>query len=235
VTEKEELVNYIQNSPRMEDVAKWNRDKVVEIKRDVEKNFLDLGMLLCQNRDNSLWEILDYESIESFFGDPKVGLKRSTAYGLMQVWDFYITKLQIAQDDLAEVGVSKLKMLVAHVDKDNVLEWIDKAKALSKSDLKLELAGGGASLSPNSGDSLPPFNKSTAPAFSSDRCINGCSDPPEKSHFPVGRGAGQDEVEDWWLPMCNKCHQEFHQDGKEFTWKYKRNWARWMYAQIRHD
>ena len=202
-----------------EKAAAKNYDDLLAAKYTIGANTLVVARLLKECRDNSYWKILRHESFEDFLGAPELGFRRSKAYALIQLYELYVDKLKVPADRMLSIGTSKLSKIASRVESD-VEGWLSKAETLSKSDLIIELGQGpGVKLSP------PPL--ASAPLT----CINGCG-PGEKSHFPVTRGAGGQEVEDWWVPMCRKCHSEFHDNPINFTWTYKRAWARYLYGLI---
>jgi hypothetical protein len=148
-----------------------------------------------------------------------LGFGRSTAYKLIGIVELYLDKLSVPAERLIKIGTTNLDKIKGVVEKD-IEGWLDKAEHLSVSSLNETIGRGpGTTLSP----------PTPAPASSPMTCINGCG-PGEKSHFPVGRGGSGEE--DWWLPMCRKCHTEYHLEPKDWAWKYRRNWARWFYSNI---
>lgn len=204
--------------------AKDNKEQIHLAVYNVRANFLILGKLLKENRDLSLWKT-EYDSFESLLGDPQIGIKRSTAYGLIHIVELYLDKLGVPAERILSIGNAKLLAIapVVESDKDG---WLAQAEQLSKSDLKISIAeAGGKAVSP---PAPPP-----RPSSPMD-CINGCG-PGERSHFPITRGAGGKEVEDWWVPMCRPCHDEFHRGPLDFINKYKRNWARYYYSNLKRD
>jgi hypothetical protein len=199
--------------------AKVNKEQIHEAIYNVRANFLVLGKLLKENRDVGLWK-LEYDSFEALLGDPGIGLKRSTAYGLIQIVELYLDKLGVPADRVLAIGNSKLLAIASVVEADKE-GWLSQAEALSKSDLKIQIAEAG-------GKTLSPPTLSPRPS-SPMTCINECG-PGEKSHFPVGRGGSAED--DWWVPMCRKCHTEYHLEPKDWSWKYRRNWAKYLYGLV---
>lgn len=203
--------------------AKDNKEQIHLAVYNVRANFLILGKLLKENRDYSLWKT-EYDSFESLLGDPQIGIKRSTAYGLIHIVELYLDKLGVPAERILSIGNAKLLAIapVVESDKDG---WLAQAEQLSKSDLKISIAeAGGKAVSP---PAPPPRPSPTDP------CAICGETPTEKSHFPITRGAGGKEVEDWWMPMCRSCHNLFHVDPKAFVWDYKRKWAKYFYDFLR--
>ena len=206
--------------------AEENKEAIIQAKLNVAANYLVLAHLLKENRDGSLYKLLGCDSWDEFLGMPEISFSRSKAYSLIQIWELYKDRMGIDDHTLLDIGNAKLLMIAPHVEKDK--EWLNKAKALSKSDLRLEINGVSGIASPK----ISPPKSGLSPAPPSNMtCINGCG-PGEKSHFPVTRGAGGKEVEDWWVPMCRICHESFHDNPINFTWTYKRAWAKYLYGLI---
>jgi hypothetical protein len=205
--------------------AEENRDRTIACKDAIQANFIVLAKLFKDSRDCSLWKLLDYESFEGYLGSPEIGFSRSKVYDLIRIYELYVDKLGMSPDDVIKFDHSKLTLIapVVESDKDG---WLGKARHLSKADLHIELGRvPGKSISPPTPASVH------SPGRDDMTCINGCG-PGEKSHFPVTRGAGGKEVEDWWVPMCRVCHYAFHANPSDFTWMYKRAWAKYLYGLI---
>ena len=214
-----EITNVIAQSAKAEE----NRDAIIQAKLNVAANYLILARLLNENHRDSLYKLLGCDSFDEFLGMPEVGFKRSTAYNLIKVWKLYKEKLGIDDHTMLDIGHTKLLKIAPVVEQDKD-EWLGKAKSLSVSDLTEEISGvsGARQLS-------PPIKSPAPPPLMA--CINGCG-PGEKSHFPITRGAGGQEVEEWWVPMCRSCHDEFHRGADTFILNYKKNWARWYNTHL---
>ena len=198
---------------------------IIQCRANIEANFITLARLLTENLENAYWKMLGHDSFESFIASPEIGFSRSKVYGLIQIYRLYVKQLNVSSSDLVEVGTTNLLLIAPVVERDKD-GWIAKAKTLSKSDLKAELGTGGGP------PTKPPIAspKNICPP-SPDSCCNCGSKEWEKHHFPITRGAGGEEVEDWWIPLCRKCHQEYHNGPKEWTWVNRRNWARYLYGK----
>jgi len=205
--------------------AEENKAEIIQYKFHVAANYLKLAELLYENNRDSLYKLLGCDSWNEFLGSPEIGIGRSTAYNLMGIWRVFKERMGLDDHTILDIDYAKLTKLLKIsklVEKERD-EWLGKAKSLSVSDLVLEINGvsGMKSLSPPKSPA-PPSNMT---------CINGCG-PGEKSHFPVTRGAGGKEVEDWWVPMCRRCHSDFHTNPSGWTWTYRRAWAKYMYNLI---
>ena len=205
------------------DKAHQNYEGILLCRANIQAGFLMLARLLKENRDDGLWKLLGHDSFEGFLGSPEVGFSRAKAYGLIHLYELYVGKLGVEERELLEIGTAKL-LMVANVVENDKEGWLGKAKALSKSDLLLELGRG-------PGKTSPP--KSSVPATSPDGCCICGANEWERSHFPVTRGAGAPETH--WVPMCRDCHDEFHRGAETFILKYKRNWANYYYGRIHQE
>ena len=201
--------------------AEENKEQIIQAKLNVAANYLILAHLLKENRDGSLYKLLGCDSWDEFLGMPEISFSRSKAYSLIQIWELYKDKMGIDDHTLLDIGNAKLLMVAPYVEKDK--EWLNKAKALSKSDLRLEINGvsGRESISPPSKSPAPPSSKS---------CVACGNDKVDRHHFPVSRGASCPD--EWWIPLCRACHTEYHNAPKEWTWTYRRKWAGYLYSLI---
>ena len=201
--------------------AEENKEQIIQAKLNVAANYLVLAHLLKENRDGSLYKLLGCDSWDEFLGMPEISFSRSKAYSLIQIWELYKDKMGIDDHTLLDIGNAKLLMVAPYVEKDK--EWLNKAKALSKSDLRLEINGvsGRESISPPSKSPAPPSSKS---------CVACGNDKVDRHHFPVSRGASCPD--EWWIPLCRACHTEYHNAPKEWTWTYRRKWAGYLYSLI---
>jgi hypothetical protein len=128
----------------MDDIEKFankaflNKEAIITCRRNLQKNFLHLGYLFKINRDNSLWKLLGYDSFEEFLGDPDISFRRSKVYGLIHIFELFLEKLDREEAELVEIGTAKL-LDISSVVESNPEEWLGKAQALSRSDLKNEV------------------------------------------------------------------------------------------------
>ena len=206
-------------------IAHKNLEGILAAKYNVVANYLVLGLLFKENRDEGLFKLLGYDSFEDFIASPEVGFSRSKAYGLIRIRELYKEKLGIDDKTLLEIGNAKLALIAPVVESDKE-GWLEKARHLSKSDLRIEMGQG-----PGENKHIsPPIPASALPPEAP--CAICGEKPTEKSHVPITRGAGGEEVEDWWIPSCRRCHEEYHQDPKEWVWKNRKNWARWFYSHL---
>lgn len=206
------------------DRAHKNYENTIRAKSGIESGFIVLGILLQENQRDGLFKFLDYDSFNEYLGAPELGFKRSTAYKLINLVTLYVDKLKVPEDRLIGIGSTKLDAIAKVVEND-VEGWLAKAEHLSKSSLDEDIERGRAE--GNKPLSSPP----PSPSGPTPSGCAICGKPEwEKSHWPCTRGARTPE--NWWLPMCRECHGGFHADPAGWTWKYKRNWAKYFYERI---
>ena len=220
MTIKRKMMNYLELQLR----AKTNKEEIHAAIYNVRANFLVLGKLLKENRDDALWK-LEYDSFEALLGDPQIGLKRSTAYGLIQIVELYLDKLGIPPERILSIGNSKLLAIAPVVESDKE-GWLAQAEALSKSDLKIQIAEAG-------GKQISPLSPPSSPPRSPLGCVVCGAEQVDRHHFPVTRGAGCPDH--WTIPLCRLHHSEYHHDPKEWTWENRRKWAEYFYERVSRD
>ena len=118
-----------------------NQLKSLLIKRGLL--FLDTGRLLKILRDEKLYLHLGYDGWLDFIRGGEISLKQSTIYAYISIYEMYVMKYGFPPISLAEIPWDKLHMALPAIrkskDKDEVEEWVEKARVLSRSDLAIEL------------------------------------------------------------------------------------------------
>jgi len=113
-------------------------DKVIELKKDIERSFIKMGGMLKLVRDNKLYLEKGCVTFEEYIAIPELALNRSTVYAIINVFEVFFEKSN-QSDDLIEIGYSKLNRISQFKNQPDFEEWIYKAKTLSLSDLGLEI------------------------------------------------------------------------------------------------
>jgi len=222
------------------EIAFGVNSEIVACKMNIEANFIHLAKLLKRVRDEKLYLSLDHKTWESYLGDPDIAIGRSTAYKLIAAWELWVEKLSVPEPALLDIGSKRLGYIAPVVSND-VEGWLSKARSLSLSDLLMEVR------SFRGLSSLPPYAPSAQinPGIADllkyksyieyvkDRPCMVCNAPKvEPHHWPVTRGAGGNEVEEWAIPLCRDCHNEAHRNPIKFTHDYAHKWARYFYGII---
>ena len=111
---------------------------VIDLKKEIESNFIKLGGYLKLIRDEKLFKEKGCLTFEEYIGQPELSLNRSTTYAIINVFEVFFEKSN-QSDDLIEIGYSKLNRISQFKNQPDFEEWIYKAKTLSLSDLGLEI------------------------------------------------------------------------------------------------
>lgn len=114
--------------------------ETIKLKNKIENSFLDLSARLKKIRDEEMWQ----GSYEDFADYCESGLKmdKTSAYKLIQIYEVLVLKYKVEPVRLAEIGWSRLSMVVPLVDPESttaakVNKMIDEAaSARSRSELK---------------------------------------------------------------------------------------------------
>jgi hypothetical protein len=249
----ETAIELVQNVELVEDRAHENYRELCFRKSEIETGFLVMARLLKENRDQGYWKLLGYDSFEIFLADPDLAFKRSTAYNLIRHTELYENELGIPEELLVSIGSRRLQ-IIAPVVKDDPAEWLNKAQALSKSDLMVEVhdaqvlagklkqrAGAEEGLDVSRVSSfLPPM--SLLPRHTPSTWIDmvkkgGCcvcgNTPVDVAHFPRTKGAGGKDHH--VIPLCRFCHTEQHNGGKDWLWENRVAIFGWFYGKLMEE
>jgi len=223
--------------------------QAVVVRDSLAKNVIFLGGILKRIRDEEhggkrVWEWLGFESLRDYLAAPRESggldiqskFARSTMYRYIGVYERFVERLGVTAEEIADVGNTKLQAISRVVNEENVGEWIERARLLSRKDLIAEVK---EALGEPDGEVItsetPPIEVGVSDLHEWIRrngtCIicgkHGCV----PAHFPrtVGAGAPYEDV----VPMCQvPHHDEFHHIGVDaFILKYKTEIFRWFLDQ----
>jgi len=111
---------------------------ILELKRVVVISFIEFGKTFVKIFDGKLYESMA-DTFEEYLGMPEIGFDRSTVYALMKIYRMYIQTYKVPQAELADIHWTKLNMIAPVVTDKNYKEMLDKARDLSRSDLRKEV------------------------------------------------------------------------------------------------
>lgn len=106
------------------------------------KLFIEMGRVLKTFKDNELYKYLNYDSFPQFLADNEIGLSQSMAYAYITVFEIYILKFGYPKSEIMAIPFYKLQMIASSArdaSREEADDLLEKAKALSKSDLRAEL------------------------------------------------------------------------------------------------
>lgn len=112
-------------------------DKILALKSYIGSNLLALGGLLMEIRDQELWKETS-DGWKEFLGMPEISISEGHASQMIKVWEVF---KDFSSDKLEGVDHYKLYLIADKVndEPDKAEAWIDDARQLSRSDLKVKL------------------------------------------------------------------------------------------------
>lgn len=77
--------------------------------------FIRLGKSLKIIRDDKLYKYIGeggFDTFQHFLNNPEIGLRQSTAYLYIRIYEYYIEQLKLSNDEVVKIGVTKLMRLL---------------------------------------------------------------------------------------------------------------------------
>ena len=112
-------------------------EMIITIKKRTSNSLLSLGALLLKIKNEGIYEE-QFETFEEFLGSPEVSFSRATAYKIMAVVNF-LCNYKIEFESVEDIDTDKLYRIIRVANTEQVSEWIEKARTLSRSDLANEV------------------------------------------------------------------------------------------------
>ena len=132
----------MDNSIQRAENAHQLHQNIVDTKKDLTGNFLRLAYLLKVANSNKVHKKLGYDTWEQYLATPEISVSVSMASRLINIWDEFVVKYKIKSDELLGIDLSKLTEILPVIKKldkkEEVKDWLEKAKQLGILDLKLE-------------------------------------------------------------------------------------------------
>jgi hypothetical protein len=120
-------------------------EKVIVLIKQQAKIFLMLGKELKEIRDEELYKNLGnggYDTFIQYLNNPEIGLRQSTAYLYIRIYEYYILKLQMTEEEIIKTPINRLMRLLPHVKKmenEKAIELIEQSAQLTNYDYDEEL------------------------------------------------------------------------------------------------
>jgi hypothetical protein len=110
---------------------------LVRARKTQDALFLVIGRMLKLFKDRKLYTNLDFETFEQFLASEEVSFSREKAYLYIRIYEMFVLKFQMSDEEISKLGVARLMMLVPVlrevVDRD---EAITKIEQLGGSNLR---------------------------------------------------------------------------------------------------
>jgi len=123
-------------SSQVADEAFNNHQIIIKIKQSITKNFWNLAVMLKINRDRRYYKTLGYETFEQYLGTPEISLSRGYTFKLIKNYELWVQTYNVSPAKLEGIDSEKLYLAGMIATKDDYEEWIQKAKDLSRSDIR---------------------------------------------------------------------------------------------------
>jgi len=112
--------------------------RILQCKREVGKNFWQIGLDLKEIKEKRLYTVDGHPNFNSYLGSPEVSFRRTVAYALIAIITYLGPFVSDRSDiDITSIDYSKLEKIlpVVRAYPEETEEWVEKARALSRSDL----------------------------------------------------------------------------------------------------
>ena len=116
-------------------------DKIIEICKDINKQFIELGAYFDLLIEKRLYKEKGYDSFNEYIGQPEIPMELRTAQAIIAVYRNYF-KGECNQPhikELIDIGYTKLERIIQYKKDSNFDEWIEKARTHSLSDLNADI------------------------------------------------------------------------------------------------
>ena len=131
--QKEEIQ---ETSKEIADEAFSNHQLIIKIKQSITKDFWNLAIMLKISRDRKYYRTLGYETFEEYLGTPEISLSRAYVYKLIKNYELWVQKYHVSPAKLQGIDSEKLYLVGTQITKTNYEEWLERAKVLSRSDIR---------------------------------------------------------------------------------------------------
>lgn len=117
--------------------------KLLTAKKAQEALFLVIGSILKEIRDKKIYKTLDYDNFGQFLASEEVSYSREAAYMYIRVFEFYIDYLEMSEDKIGSINLSRLSMMIPVLkelnNKDEIKDKIDELSVLRHHDFVHEV------------------------------------------------------------------------------------------------
>lgn len=121
---------------------------IEELKQKIKLSnllYLDIGRLLKQIRDERLFTSYGTESFIHFINHAEIGMKQSKAYALIEIYEYFVERLGLAEEVVGEIPYTRLSDTIPHLRKltdDQAREKIGAVGGLTNYDYREVLREG---------------------------------------------------------------------------------------------
>lgn len=131
---KEELQ---ETSKEIADEAYSNHLTILRLKYSINKDLFKLAIFLKESRDKKYYKFMNYaDTWEGYLATPEINISRGYAHKLITNYEIWVLKWKFRMRDIEEIDAEKLYLTGMVATKEDYEEWLEKAKVLSRSDIR---------------------------------------------------------------------------------------------------
>ncbi len=110
--------------------------ETVDLARQIETRFIELGARLFKIRENELWRA-SYSSYHEFLDAAHISAGNASI--LASIHRHYVVEGNITQEKLAGIGYSNLYQAIPLIEREGIKSALVKAETLTRSEIKDEV------------------------------------------------------------------------------------------------
>lgn len=132
-------LNTVDATVRMDEIDILKR--VNWLKDDINANFITMGALLFEIKNDKKYKAKGYQHFKDYI-ERELKLNNSFCNKLIGVYDLYVDKMEVDEEELLEIGFDKLhviKPVVSDCEISVAESWIEGAKKTPMPELKEEV------------------------------------------------------------------------------------------------
>ena len=113
--------------------------------REHAKLFLKIGRILKEIRDYELHKHIGdggFDTFQDFLNNPEIAVKPSTAYLYIRIYEYYVDRLGLLEQEVIEIPVNRLMRALPalkKLDDDKAKEMITDIKYMTNQDYEIEV------------------------------------------------------------------------------------------------
>ena len=116
--------------------AQKTHNLIMVIRQNIHKNFLSLAICLKEVKLKEYYLELGFNSFEEYCMQPEIDLTSNRCNKLIRIYDRWIEDYGYKVKDIEGVDTEKLDIAQSQATEETKEEWLEKAKLLSRADLK---------------------------------------------------------------------------------------------------
>lgn len=130
---------FIFDDSQPDEELSFELNKKIQIARKLQDfTFLALGKMLKTFRDRKLYKQLDFENFSQYLASEDLSFSREKAYVYIRIYEIFVERLHLNQDELSKLGVVRLMTLAPVIrgieDDQQAIQKVEEAKALRYND-----------------------------------------------------------------------------------------------------